>query len=114
MKYIIQQSPYRKDADILIRVYGNQQGNHDEKSQCVGEILFRQHLQIDHIRFTSWLPRGLVDAITEQLNYMQGKDYTVQIANELPDTIGVLTSCRDNFELRLRRELSKIHSPRAA
>ena len=108
MEYIIQQHPYRQDTDILIRVYENQQENHDEKSQCVGEILFRPHLQIEHIRFTAWLPYGLVEAIIEQLNYMQGKDYTVQIANELPYKIGVLTSCYENFDVRLRSELSKM------
>ncbi len=103
MKYVVTQAPYLEEADILVRVYENQQEDANEKEQCVGEILFRPKLHREHIRFTAWLPRGLVEAIKEHFATIQG-DYTVQIANELPDTIGILTSCRENFDARLRNE----------
>ena len=103
MRFIVQQAPYLENADILVRVYENQSRHHDEKEQCVGEILFRPKMKREHIRFTAWLPRGLVEAIKKHFSAIKG-DYTVQIANELPDNIGVLTSCRENFDVRLRNE----------
>jgi hypothetical protein len=106
MTFTCQGNPYRDDAQILVRVYENQQRGCEEKEQCAGEILFRPKLGRDHIRFTSWLPRGLVEAIKTHFADIRG-DFLVQISNELPDCIGVLTSCRANFEVRLRNEFLK-------
>lgn len=93
---------YLPDIDILVRVYESQV-NCDEKEQCCGEILFKPYLNRQHIRFTSWLPRGLVEAINLYFKDISG-DYFVQISNELPDNIGVLTSCSENFDIRLKNE----------
>lgn len=106
MKYVMQDTPYMDNADILVRVYENQSSRSGENEQCVGEILFRPELKREHIRFTSRLPRGLIEAIKWHLKGIIG-DYIVQIANELPDNIGVLTSCRDNFNIRLQKEFSE-------
>jgi len=103
MKFILTKGePPLKEADILVRVY-EAQGESSEKEQCVGEVLFRSRLNRDHIRFTAWLPRGLVSAIKNAFKSIKG-NFTVQISNELPDQIGALTSCQENFDIRLRNE----------
>jgi len=103
MKFILTKGePYLKETDILVRVY-EAQCEGSEKEQCVGEVLFRSHLDRDPIRFTAWLPRGLVSAIKHAFESIKG-DFTVQISNELQDQIGVLSSCQENFDVRLRKE----------
>ena len=36
------------------------------------------------------------------------KSIKVQISNELPDQVGRLTSCNDNFNVRMRTFISKM------
>lgn len=102
MKFILSGPPYRKKADILVRVYEAQRET-DEKSQCVGEIRFRPRLKREPVQFTAWLPRGLVAALKKEFAEIKG-NYTVQISNELPGEIGVLTSCGRDFDWSLRNE----------
>ena len=98
MKILRKNNVYDKDTDILVRVYENQDPNHGEKEQIASEVLFKEHCNHDHERFTSWLPRGAVVAIVQVLNNLPKNNYKVQISNELPNEVGVLTSCRDNFD----------------
>lgn len=99
---------YLDNIDILVRVYENQDfENTDENKQICSEILFKKYLGKEHIRATSWLPRGAVVFIVKTLNELGKNDYTVQISNELEDNIGVLTSCRDNFDNSLEWRLLK-------
>lgn len=98
MKIIKKDYEYLKDIDVLIRVYENQSKNRDEKDQICSEILFKEHTEQDHLRFTSWLPRGAVNAIVSNLNKFAKKKWKAQLSNELTDQVGVLTSCRENFD----------------
>ena len=101
MKIIRKDMVYRKDIDILARVYENQDvANQNEQEQICFDILFKPHLAIQHIRGTAWLPRGAVAGIVEALNIVNAEgenNYLVQISNELPDDVGALTHCRQNF-----------------
>ena len=101
MEFILEKETYLPNADILVRVYENQASDCIEEEQCVGDILFRRGLQRDAIHFSAQYPRGLVAAIEKSFEKIVG-DYTVQISNELPDAIGVLTSCDEHFDLRLK------------
>ena len=101
MEFILEKETYLPNADILVRVYENQASDCREEEQCVGEILFRHELQIDNIYISAQYPRGLVAAIEKYFERIVG-DYTVQIANELPNAIGILTSCDEHFDLRLK------------
>ena len=101
MKFIIEKEIYLPNADILVRVYENQARDCREEEQCVGEILFSLELQRDNIYISAQYPRGLVAAIEKSFERIVG-DYTVQISNELPNAIGVLTSCDEHFYLRLK------------
>jgi hypothetical protein len=115
MKFVVKAGPpYREDCDILVRVYENQREDaYPEKEQCAGEILFRPWMGREHIRFTSWLPRGLVEALKQYFKSIEGP-YLVHISNELPDKIGVLTSCDKNFRARLRKEFLAEYRKRGA
>jgi hypothetical protein len=95
----------RNDADILVRVYENQNEKFPENEQCVGEVLFKKHLGIDHERFTSWLPRGCANAIVQILKKNEQLDVSVGISNEFDSNLGVLTSVSENFDGDLQRDL---------
>lgn len=106
MKFILTKGePYLKEADVLVRVY-EAQCEVPEKEQCAGEVLFRARLNRAAVRFTAWLPRGLVAGIGKAFKFVKG-DFTVQVSNELPDQIGVLTGCQESFDVRLRNEFLK-------
>ena len=95
----------RKDVDILVRVYENLDKHATEQEQCVGEVLFKKHLGIEHERFTSWLPRGCSNEIVQILKRHQDLDVKVGITNEFSSTLGVLTSVAENFDGDLKRDL---------
>ena len=101
MKIILENETYLASADILVRVYENQASDCREEEQCVGDILFRPKLQRENIYFSAPHPRGLVEAIGKVFEKIVG-DYTIQISNELPYQIGVLTSCGEHFDIRLK------------
>ena len=101
MKVILERETYLANTDILVRVYENQSSYYKEEEQCVGEILFRPKLQREHIYFSAPFPRGLVEAIDKAFEKIVG-DYIIQISNELPYQIGVLTSCDEHFDIRLK------------
>ena len=86
------------DIDMLVRVYRNQSEEYKEGEQICSEVLFKNYLDKEHRRFTAWLPRGAVNSIVSTLNEFSNNDWKVQIKNELEDTVGVLTSCRVNFD----------------
>lgn len=104
------------DFDILCRVYRNQnqeywnqmEKDRDETEQICSEVLFRKGINIDHQRATCWLPRGAAAFIGQELNKIKNKNYKVGIFNELDDNIGVLTSCRRNFEYAIEHELKNL------
>lgn len=98
----------RNDADILVRVYENQNDSFSEKEQCLGEVLFKQHLQIEHERFTSWLPKGCSNAIAQILKKWEQLDVKVGISNEFNHTLGCLTSVSENFDISLKRDLEEL------
>lgn len=95
----------RTDADILVRVYENQNEIFSEKEQCVGEVLFKNHLGINHERFTSWLPRGCSNAIVQILKKNEHLNVKVGISNEFKYNLGVLTSVSENFDGDLKIDL---------
>ena len=95
----------RNDVDILVRVYENQNEKFSEKEQCVGEVLFKKHLGIEHERFTSWLPRGCSNAIVKILKKYEHLNVNVGISNEFRYNLGVLTSVSENFNGDLERDL---------
>lgn len=108
MEIIKENYQYRKDIDILIRVYKNQDiDNENEKEQICTEILFKNYVGLDNIFATSWLPRGAVVFIVQTLNSLNPNHYKIQISNELDDNIGVLTSCIYNFDNSLEWRLLK-------
>ena len=86
------------DIDMLVRVYRNQSEEYKEGEQICSEVLFKNYLDKEHRRFTAWLPRGAVNSIVSTLNEFSNNDWKVQIKNELEDTVGVLNSCRVNFD----------------
>lgn len=95
----------RNDADILVRVYENQNEKFSEGEQCVGEVLFKKHLGINHERFTSWLPRGCSNGIVQTLKKNEHLSVKVGISNEFRYELGVLTSVSENFDSDLKRDL---------
>lgn len=101
MKIIKKNYQYNEDIDVLIRVYENQSKEYNEVDQIAFEILFKPYIKQEHLRFTSRFPRGAVAAIVSVLNKFKNKDWLVQISNELPSTVGVLTSCIENFDRSL-------------
>lgn len=98
MKIIRKNYNYDKDTDILVRVYENQSSYTDEKEQIACEVLFKPYCNQESQQFTSWLPRGAVVAIVQVLNGLPKNNWKVQISNELPNTVGVLNFCIENFD----------------
>ena len=115
---MIKLNPKNYDGlDILCRVYENQSEEYwkdekerDEKSQICAEVLFSNTSGIDkdHQRCTCWLPRGAANFIVQEIKEFKGQGKVIGICNELSDSIGVLTSCRENFENSLRKELAEL------
>ena len=102
--------------DILCRVYENQDKQYwedekarDEKEQICAEVLFSNTSGIEknHQRCTCWLPRGAAKFIAQEIKEYKDTE-VIGICNELSNNIGVLTSCRENFENSLKRELQNI------
>ena len=98
MNIVRKNHEYLSDIDVLVRVYDNQSEKHTEQEQIACEVLFKPHVGLQHQQVTSWLPRGAVHFVVGVLNQLRDRDLKVQISNELPDNVGVLTSCRENFE----------------
>lgn len=101
--------------DVICRAYKNQNPNYwknekirNEQDQIAVEVLFNKKLNKEHQRATAWLPRGAANFIAQELNKIKNKNYKVGIFNELDDCIGVLTSCRRNFNISINEELSNI------
>jgi hypothetical protein len=59
----------------------------------------------DHEQFTSWLPRGCANAAVQALKRLEGLNIRVGVANEFPSVVGMLTSCPENFDGALKREM---------
>lgn len=95
----------RNDANILVRVYENQNEKFSENEQYVGEVLFKKHLGINHERFTSLLPRGCSNAIVQILKKHEHLNVKIGITNEFRYNLGVLTSVSENFDGALKRDL---------
>ena len=100
--------------DILCRVYKNQNPNFwsnpewDEKEQISVEVLFNNKMRRKGKRGSCWLPRGAAAFIAKHIKQYKGKNKNIAICNELDDNIGVLTSCRENFDIRMRQEIEDI------
>jgi hypothetical protein len=92
------------ECDILIRVYESQNPNVPESDQIVGEVLFKDK---PHIRASAWLPKGIAEFINSELLKIEDKNYNIHISNELPYQVGVLTSCKENFDLYMNKLLNK-------
>jgi hypothetical protein len=89
---------YLEDIDVLVRVYKNQAEEADEMEQIACEMLFKDHVGKQHERCTSWLPRGAVKFVVEELNALEDRDLKIQISNELESVVGVLTSVSYAFD----------------
>lgn len=98
--------------DILCRVYENQSQsywrsrNRDEKEQICVEVLFarRTFPNIKHKRACVWVPLGAAQFIIENIkNYFYNDKYNIAICNELPNQVGILTSCSECFDIALKR-----------
>jgi hypothetical protein len=97
----------RREADVLVRVYKNQDPDHDEDDQCAAEVLYKAHLELDHERFTAWLPKGCANAIVSALKKFEDDDIVIGMANEFSNNVGVLTSVRENFESSFNHEIEE-------
>lgn len=100
--------------DVICRVYKNQDPTYwrnektrNEQDQIAVEVLFSKKLNKEHQRATAWLPRGAANFIAQELTKIKNKNYKVGIFNELDDCIGVLTSCRRNFDISINEELKE-------
>ena len=96
--------------DIVCRVYENQSQsywrsrNRDEKEQICVEVLFatKTFPDIKSKGATAWLPLGAAQFMIENIkDYIN--NYNIAICNELPNQVGVLTSCRENFDMAFER-----------
>ena len=96
--------------DILCRVYENQSqsywrsDNRDESRQICVEVLFASKTfpDIENNRATTWSPLGSAQFIIENIkNYIY--KYNIAVCNELPYQVGVLTSCRECFDIAFER-----------
>ena len=98
---LLKTTDYPTDLDVLVRVYENQNYQCDENQQCIGEILFKSHVGLEHIRMKAWLPKGIASGIVEELvaNIPPDSNLKIGISNEFPDQVGVLTSCHKNFDI---------------
>lgn len=108
MKIIQQGEPYLPSANILVRVYDNQSNEFVPEARLfVGEILFREKLNRDPIGFSAQFPRGLVEFLKLHLPRIAKElpNETIQVANEIPNQVDHLTSCREAFDIRFNREL---------
>lgn len=96
--------------DIVCRVYENQSQsywrsrNRDEKEQICVEVLFatKTFPDIKNKGATAWLPLGAAQFIIENITDYIYK-YNIAVCNELPNQVGVLTSCRENFDIAFER-----------
>ena len=102
MQITKQRGDYLSDIDVLVRAYDNQLGTDNEKELFVGEVLFKPHMNREHERFTAPFPRGIVEGIIGVLKTINGKA-KVQVSNEIPDTVGHLTSCAFHFDERFKQ-----------
>jgi hypothetical protein len=90
-------------ADILVRVYDNQDEYYKEDEQIVCEVLFKDR---EPRRAKSWLPKGASNFIAGVLKPLPKEGKTIIISNELPLNVGVLTSCKLNFDNSIKKDLS--------
>ena len=82
MNFVYKDYEYLPDVDVLIKVYKNQEDICCFSDRLQGEIISK-HGEV--IKFHSGISRGLANAIYRELRPFQGKDWKVQISNELPD-----------------------------
>ena len=96
--------------DIVCRVYENQSQsywrsrNRDEKEQICVEVLFatKTFPGVKGKAATAWLPIGAAQFMIENIKDYIYK-YNIAVCNELPNQVGVLTSCRENFDIAFER-----------
>ena len=96
--------------DILCRVYENQSqsywrsANRNENEQICAEVLFayKTFPDAENKQATAWLPIGATQFIVENIKDYIHK-YNIAVCNELPYHVGVLTSCRENFDIAFER-----------
>jgi hypothetical protein len=99
--------------DILCRTYRNQDPDYwrnplrDVNEQICVEVMFSARLNMDPniFRATCEFPRGAAAFIAQHIKPYKGKDMKIAINNELYETVGVLTSCREHFDKRMRQEI---------
>lgn len=96
--------------DILCRVYENQSqsywrsANRNENEQICVEVLFacKTFPDAENKQATCWLPIGAAQFMIENIKDYIDK-YNIAVCNELPYQVGVLTSCRENFDNAFER-----------
>ena len=96
--------------DILCRVYENQSQsywrsyNRDESEQICVEVLFATKIfpGIKSKQAYAWVPLGAAQFIIENIkDYIN--NYNIAVCNELPNQVGILTSCRECFDIAFER-----------
>lgn len=90
------------NCDILARVYKNQNINCKEEEQIACEVLFKDR---EHERAIAWLPKGASNFISKVIEKIEKKGYIIHISNELDYNVGVLTSCKENFDISIKKDL---------
>ena len=98
---------YFESIDCLVRVYPNQSPNHTDQDAFCGEVLFKPHVGIEHAQFTAPYPRGLAEACSQVLLDIT-TPLDVQVSNELPYTVGCLTSCDQHFDIRFKDAMEDV------
>lgn len=121
MKLVRVENEKYDGLDILMRVYKNQNPDYwkheetrDEKEQICGEVLFSQSITEDISdcyfpnKIQAWLPRGIAYQFAVSIATLENYNVVVGVSNELDYQVGVLTSCRENFDGSLIRKLDEL------
>ena len=87
---------YLDVAEVLIRVYENQEAIPKDDELFCGEVLYRDQAK-EPQRFTAPMVRGIVTAVCEALDDIPFAT-VVQISNEIPSIVGKFEHCDEHFE----------------
>lgn len=107
MEILYQNNEYAPDIDVLVRAYPNQSEDVDDDKAFAGEVLFKPHMQREHVRFTAPFPRGLAEGAAKTLGELKNLGVKIQVSNELPGTVGQLNYCNQHFDIRFKECLEK-------
>ena len=77
----------------------------DNAPECTvlgAQLAVKKFPDIENKQATAWLPLGAAQFMIENIKDYIYK-YNIAVCNELPNQVGVLTSCRENFDIAFER-----------